>query len=448
MAKITVRGDVDPRAIEQLTRCAEYGDAPLAAACADAHVGYSLCVGGVVGYRDYVSPSGVGYDIGCGNMAVRTNLRREDIGPTAPIMDEIVRRVDFGMGTRPGNEADHPVLEQIAKADFVPQRGLAQLARDQLGTVGSGNHYVDLFEDENRWVWIGVHFGSRGFGHKTASGFLAMAKGRDFSEKTGDGEMDAPPTLFHIKSDIGESYIAAMKLAGAYAYAGREVVVQRVLEILGAETQQTVHNHHNFAWLEDHVVDGEHAELWVVRKGATPAFPGQQGFVGATMGEPSVILQGARTTGASTIELAQQVTLQQNLMFSTVHGAGRLMSRNEAAGKWKKVWQCGDRDCKNIIPTGSSNETPAKGSCAEHPNARPQKVRMRMGGRVDWAANLNDLHAKGIELRGAAADEGPLAYKRLGDVLRHQGDTVRILHTLYPIGVAMASSDIHDLYKD
>ena len=112
------------------------------------------------------------------------------------------------------------------------------LAAKQLGTVGAGNHYVDLFEDEDGWVWIGVHFGSRGFGHKTASGFLALAQGLPFEGHAKEGEMDSPPVLFDIDSELGQSYIAAMSLAGEYAYAGRDTVVAKVLEILGAEATE------------------------------------------------------------------------------------------------------------------------------------------------------------------------------------------------------------------
>ena len=92
---------------------------------------------------------------------------------------------------------------------------MIQLAENQLGTVGSGNHYVNLMEDERGLVWVGVHFGSRGFGHKTASGFLALAEGKRFDERAHEGEMDSPPVLFEVGSELGESYISAMQLAGA-----------------------------------------------------------------------------------------------------------------------------------------------------------------------------------------------------------------------------------------
>ena len=396
-------GPIDERAYAQLVRCAETGDAPYAVLCADHHVGYSQPIGGAIAYRDYISPSGVGYDIGCGNKAVLTNIMADDVDVPA-VMDEIVKRISFGMGRVNDERVDHPVLDAIADADFVPQRKLVDLARNQLGTVGSGNHYVDLFRDEQRRLWVGVHFGSRGFGHKTASGFIAMAKGFDFGDKASEGEMDSPPLLFEVKSALGQAYIQAMMLAGYYAHAGRDLVVDKVLEILGATSQYEVHNHHNYAWHEEHY--GE--KLWVVRKGCTPAFPGQQGFVGATMGDVSVILEGVDSEASAAS------------LYSTVHGAGRVMSRTQAAGRTKRK--------KN--PDGSYSHTVVK------------------VGLVDWEAVTDRLEREGVELRGGGADEAPEAYKRLDEVLGYHRGTINVLHWLRPIGVAMAGREVFDAYKD
>ena len=169
-------------------------------------------------------------------------------------MGEIARRISFGVGVPAQERVDHPVLDRIRTADFAPQRKLAQLAGSPLGTVGSGNHYVNLMADEDGRVWVGVHFGSRGFGHKTASGFLALAQGLPFDGRAHEGEMDSPPVLFEVGSELGASYIAAMQLAGEYAYAGRDVVVDKVLEILGARAEHEVHNHHNFCLAADQKV--------------------------------------------------------------------------------------------------------------------------------------------------------------------------------------------------
>ena len=432
MSTIKTFGPVDERSLAQLERCMEAGDAEYGVLCADHHPGYSQPIGGGVAYEGYVSPSGVGYDIGCGNKAARTDLTRADLealGGVERIMREITRRISFGMGVPAAERVDHPVLDRIRRADFGPQRKLAQLAESQLGTVGSGNHYVDLMEDEEGRVWVGVHFGSRGFGHKTASGFLALAQGLPFGGRASEGEMDSPPVLFEVDSELGEAYVSAMELAGEYAYAGRDVVVDKVLDILGAEAVDEVHNHHNFAWREEHFG----RTYWVIRKGCTPARPGQEGFVGGSMGDESVILEGVAGEEA------------EASLFSTVHGAGRAMSRSQAAGRVRrrKRWACLDRDCDRVL------ETPD--GCPDHPGARLHKVWVEeqvKPGRVDWPAVQARLREEGIVLLGGGADEAPEAYKRLPDVLAAHAGSVRVKHRLRPLGVAMAGRDVHDPYKD
>ena len=432
MSTIKTFGSVDERSLEQLERCMEAGDAEFAVLCADHHPGYSQPIGGGIAYEGYVSPSGVGYDIGCGNKAARTELTRADLealGGVESIMREITRRISFGMGVPAQERVDHPVLGMIRNAGFAPQRKLAQLAESQLGTVGSGNHYVNLMEDEQGRIWVGVHFGSRGFGHKTASGFLALAEGKSFDERAIEGEMDSPPVLFEVGSELGEAYVAAMQLAGEYAHAGRDVVVDKVLEILGAEVVHEVHNHHNYAWREEHFG----RTYWVIRKGCTPARPGQEGFVGGSMGDESVILEG--------VESAEN----EQALFSTVHGAGRVMSRSQAAGRVRrrKRWMCRNRDCVRVFD--------AQAVCPDHPEAGVKKVWIQeqlKPGRVDWPAVQARLREQGIVLFGGGADEAPEVYKRLPDVLAAHGETIRVKHTLRPLGVAMAGRDVHDPYKD
>lgn len=389
-------GPVDQRALEQLQRCAKEAD--YAVLCADHHPGYSQPIGGAVAYEHFISPSGVGYDIGCGNKAVLTDAMAADVD-VKRVMDDIARLIGFGVGRPNPDPVDHPVLEKINSAEFRAQRRMIQMASNQLGTVGSGNHYVDLFADEKGRLWIGVHFGSRGFGHRTATGFLNLARNRAFDDKGQEGGMDAEPTLLDTREQLGQDYIEAMKLAGEYAYAGRDMVVLKVLEILGAKSLMEVHNHHNFAWQEEHFG----RKLWVIRKGCTPAFPGQKGFVGATMGDTSVILEGVDSTES------------KDALYSTVHGAGRVMSRTQAAGKMRWV------------------------------HGRPQRVST---GVVDWPAVQLKMMDKGIELRGGGADEAPEVYKKLDEVLVHQGKTIKVLNRLKPIGVAMAGIDEYDPYKD
>lgn len=393
---------IDPNAIKQIENCIN-SEEDLAVLTADAHKGYSMPIGGCIAYKNYISPSGVGYDIACGNMAVKTDIMASDVN-IPKIMDEIFKRISFGMG-RPNNEPiDHPIFDKIKNANFTPQRKFLQLAKNQLGTVGGGNHYVDIFRDDVGFLWIGVHFGSRGFGHKTATGFIALSQGKSFENKASEGNMDSKPILFDINSELGQSYIEAMNLAGEFAYAGRETVVNKVLEIIGGKSTFEVHNHHNFSWLETHFGN----KYWVVRKGCTPAFPGQKGFIGANMADASVIVEGIESETSKTG------------LYSTVHGAGRIMSRTEAVGKKKWIKNKDGKKVPTIIAKG----------------------------KVDFDAIKAQMKRFNIELRGAGADECPEVYKNLEEVLKYQGDTIRVLHKLYPLGVAMAGENENDPYKD
>lgn len=398
---------IDEKCIRQLENCLL--EDSVGVLTPDAHYGYGHPIGGAVAYKNHISLSGVGFDIGCGNKAVKTSIKVADWGEKfsqefPKIMDEIMKRISFGMGRHNNEKIKHPIFEEINKAKFRPQAKLIQLAKDQLGTVGGGNHFVDLFEDEEGFLWIGVHFGSRGFGHKTATGFIAMSQGKEFGDKASEGSMDAPPILFDVDSQIGQDYIAAMELAGKYAYAGRDVVVDKVLEILGnPEVLDSIHNHHNFAWRENHFGH----DYWVVRKGCTPAFPGQKGFIGANMLDNSVIIEGKVSD------------LSRQALFSTVHGAGRIMSRNEAAGKKKWI----------------ADETGRK---------RPQIVAK---GKVDFDEVRATMKAHKVHLRGAGADEAPQCYKKLTEVLGYMAQNQEVIHTLRPIGVCMAG-DEYDPYKD
>lgn len=395
---VRVWGNPDERTLAQIRTCKRAGDAVAAALMADAHVGYSMPIGGVVAYPGYVSPSGVGFDIACGILAVQTPLVKTDIAADlGRILDEIATRISFGLGRVNPDPIDHELFDDPLWRE---DKNIAQLkdrAYHQLGTVGSGNHFVDLLVDlaDDR-VWVAAHFGSRGFGHAVASGFINLAKGRPFADPLPRESMDAPPVLLRADSPLGESYIQAMQLAGRYAYAGREYVVGQVLAILGTTATKTVHNHHNFAWLERH--GGE--QVWVVRKGATPAFPGQEGFVGGSMGDIAAVVAG--------------IDSEENRLAlrSTVHGAGRILSRSAAKGKVTK---------RGVVK-------------------RPPQVTTEM-----MHARLRQL---GVQLRGGDVDEAPQVYRPLRQVLKaHQG-SIEIRHLLQPIGVVMAGKDVFDPYKD
>src|SRR5699024_303873 len=192
-------------------------------------------------------------------------------------------------------------------------------------------------------------------------------------------------TLFDINSDLGQMYFEAMTLAGTYAYAGRDYVMDTVLNILGAQSTLEVYNNHNYAWKEIH----NSKEYIVVRKGATPAHPGQLGFVGGSMGDMSVILRGVDSEKS------------KEAFYSTVHGAGRVMSRTKAAGRmnWKK--------------------------------------RTRTGGAIAPEKMHEAVREYGVELRGGGAEESPFVYRKLQDVLDAHEGTIEVLHELKPVGVVM-----------
>jgi len=392
---IPVWGDPLPEAVAQMKEAMKY-DAVYGALMADHHIGYSVPVGGVIAYERQICVNGVGFDIGCGNKAVLVDCPAEELkGNIYRTMNEIQKHISFGVGRWNNEEVEHELFSDPVWNEIPLLSSLRDKAISQLGTVGSGNHYVDLFVDEQQRVWIGVHFGSRGLGHSIATHFIKAGGGKD--------GIHAKPVIFSEDSDLGQQYIKCMELAGRYAYAGRDWVCSRVSAILRGNILDEVHNHHNFAWRENHFGKA----LWVVRKGATPAFPRQRGFVGGSMGDISVILEGVGG------EEGNGHGLQSASLYSTVHGAGRAMGRVQAKGK----------TCRR---TG----------------------KQLTEGLVKREAHDAWMRGANVELRGGGLDESPYAYKRIGDVLQAHSETVKILHTLTPIGVAMADERDFDPYKD
>lgn len=376
-APLAIFGEHEANTIAQMKNCMRVGDVVGGVICADGHLGYAQPVGGVIAYEKQISISGVGFDIGCGNMAVRLDVPYGEIRERVnDILTEISSVISFGVGRTNDERVEHELFDDDAAWDASGMRDYRQKARSQLGTVGSGNHYVDLMRDESDMVWIGVHFGSRGLGHTSATRYLKMAGGKD--------GMNVPPAVVTEQSEIGARYIAAMELAGRYAYAGREWVVERVRAIVGGSVLDSVHNHHNYAWREQH--NGK--DVWVVRKGATPAFPGQRGFVGGSMGDDAVIVEGVESASAA------------SAFYSTIHGAGRLFGRMEAKRRFTRA-------------------------------------------QMDaW------LQERGVTLHGADLDESPMAYRRLPDVLVHHAESIKVVHTLRPFAVVMAGEGSFDPWKD
>jgi tRNA-splicing ligase RtcB len=451
---LKIFGRHDDNTLKQLQDVANRAEA--VALMADGHLGYVMPIGGVAAYQNKVSPVGVGFDIACGNAALLTDLTLEgltdgrlgaeslQVNPysvmTNPrlneLADEIANSISFGIGRK--NTADdapvdnllfnHPAWGAVPndkhKGWFRDE--LREKARRQLGTVGSGNHYVDVFSDTAGRIWVGVHFGSRGLGHTIASSYLAISQGGNWGDRAKEVEI-----LLDLSTPMGDEYWQLMELAGQYAYAGREWVARKVTQILGGTELDLVHNHHNFAWKETHTIpagqdehgnffDYEEREVVVIRKGATPAFPGQRGFVGGSMGDDSVILQGVNLTPQFD-KLPEIRSAQRLALYSTVHGAGRVMSRTQAAGK---------RD------------------------RRTGQLKMDKDGKVINAGLISPqmmsrwLREKGVVLRGGGQDEAPQAYRRLTDVLQSQEPTIEVLETLSPLIVCMAGANEIDPYKD
>jgi tRNA-splicing ligase RtcB len=233
MAEPVIFGAHEAQTLAQLRDVASRAER--VALMADGHLGYVMPIGGVAAYRRQVSVVGVGFDIACGNAAIRTNRRAQDFARAEleALADEIQHVISFGMGrTNRADDAptDHPLFADPAWS-AVPgkhENGLKAKARSQLGTVGGGNHYVDVFADETGDLWVGVHFGSRGLGHTVASGFLALSQGKRWGERVPERE-----ALLSLDQPLGHDYWQLMTLAGAYAYAGREWVARKVVSILG-----------------------------------------------------------------------------------------------------------------------------------------------------------------------------------------------------------------------
>lgn len=380
-APLKIFGDHDEATVMQMRNCMSVGNVVAGVLCADGHVGYAQSVGGVIAYHKQISISGVGLDIGCGNMAVRLDTRYDDVKDrVGTLLGDIVRNISFGIGRVNKTRVEHEVFDDTEAWRKAGIEEYRQKAASQLGTVGGGNHYVDLFCDEEGWVWAGDHLGSRGTGNTTARLYLKKAGGTD--------GIYVLPSVVDEDSELGIRYIAAMQLAGRLSYAGREDIIGNVCKFIGGTVTDVVHNHHNYAWKEKHTINGIEHELWVVRKGATPCRPGQRGFIGGSMGDDAVIIEGIDSEEA------------RASLYSTVHGAGRIMSRTQAIRTFTRV----EMDA--------------------------------------W------LKKKEVMVSGGDLDESPMAYRRLPDVLDHHAGTIKVLHTLRPFAVAMAGAKEFDPWKD
>ena len=390
-------------------------------------------------YRNQVSVAGVGFDIACGNAAVRTDLRLGELvggpggraggavgpggpasgatGPAGPpggaigpagrrdgelrrrladIADELQHALSFGVGgVNRSRDAprDHPLFEDPAW-DAVPAQHRGKLrnkARAQLGTVGSGNHYVDVFADERNRIWVGVHFGSRGFGHTVASSFLAIGQGARWGQR-----VPAAEVIFDLDAPAGPRLLGADEAGGAIRLRGAGVGGAE-----GGGDRRRARGRTRSQPPQLRVGGGAlRAHLRGGPQGGDAGVPGTEGFRGRVNGRRRGDPGGA---GAATAD-PDTAALQARALYSTVHGAGRVMSRTAAAGQ---------------------SGTAARGRCLKRGKGEPRDDAAVGGGAGGGAA-------------GWGVDESPHVYRRLTDMLAAQGDTVKVLHTLRPLVVVMA----------
>ncbi|MEX0658211.1 MAG: RtcB family protein [Egibacteraceae bacterium] len=340
----------------------------------DAHLGMGCAVGSVIPTREAIIPAAVGVDIGCGVIATRTSLSAEDLPDSLdPLLDRWAATIPAGLGYW---HAD----EDPAWRAFVARHGLPESvhadarlrtkAPRQFGTLGSGNHFLELCTDEAETVWLMLHSGSRGPGNTLALRHIAAAKGvmRRMAVALPD------PELAYVAQGTPEfdAYIADLLWAQAYAFGNRERMMQVALDALATATGRdpdlavrTINNHHNYARRERHCL----TELWITRKGAISARDGELGVIPGSMGTGSFVVRGLGNPQA---------------YLSAAHGAGRAMSRRQA----RRTFDVDD-------------------------------LERAMAGRT-W-------------LREAAAqliDEIPGAYKDLDTVMADQTDLVEVVHRL------------------
>lgn len=352
----------------------------------DGHVGFGMPIGGVLACTDALLPNAVGVDIGCGMIAVRTSwaaerLTREDL---RGILDRVKRRIPLGEGHAHGSPQRWERLDAFtAKRPWRDDRTW-DLAFRNLGTLGGGNHFIELQAGDDGRLWLMIHSGSRNLGLKIAQAYHRAAQ--DLNRRM-RAELPSPDLAFlPDDSGPGREYLEDMQLALDYALENRRrMMVQfrgAAADVLhGVEFDDEINIHHNYAARERHFG----REVWVHRKGATRARPGERGIIPGSMGTPSFIVCGRGNPES---------------FQSCAHGAGRTMGRSEACRVLDRA-AC-DRAMQGIVFDG---------------------WRPLAGGRDRSARGRYDL------------EEAPAAYKDIEQVMRAQQDLVEPVVRLRPLGV-------------
>ncbi|MEO3861543.1 RtcB family protein [Acrocarpospora sp. B8E8] len=365
--------DLDPGAITQAARAARMSFvAGHVALMPDAHVGIGATVGSVIPTEGAIIPSAVGVDIGCGMIATRTSLTAEDLPHSLDaLMPLVEKRIPAGVGKGHEDSAIDRALDAVGRPHTELTAKQAHTVSVQFGTLGSGNHFVEVCLDERNRVWTVLHSGSRGIGNQLATKHIVDAK--SMMERQAIALED--PAMAYLVQGTPEftAYIEDMLWAQAYAMASRarmNVVLNNALFsiVKKGEMVETINCHHNFAQREKHFG----TDLWITRKGAIKADRGDDGVIPGSMGTQSYIVRGLGNPESYN---------------SCSHGAGRRMSRGQARREL---------------------------------TARSLKEAMR--GRT-WNASR----------AAALVDEHPKAYKSIDRVMADQRDLVEIRHTLHQV---------------
>lgn len=361
--------EIDPTAMQQARNLANL---PFSyrwvAIMPDAHAGYGMPIGGVLATDGIIIPNAVGVDIGCGMAAVRTDLTRINTTDLKEIMAIIREGVPVGF-------KHHSIPQPWSGFDRAPDIRIVQeelfSARHQLGTLGGGNHFIEIQQGDDGFIWLMIHSGSRNFGLKAASEYHHLAKSLCAKDKFSLPDPDL--AYLGVDSAVGREYLLAMNYCLDFARANRALMVERCMEaisvVTGGKSTKSVNIHHNYAEVEDHFGH----EVLLHRKGATAAFKGQAGIIPGSMGSHSYITEG----------LGNEESFQ-----SSSHGAGRRMGRNEATRKLDL-----------------------------------EKEQQKMKGILHGMRTKRDL------------DEAPGAYKDIDSVMFQQQDLVKIVTRLRPLAV-------------
>ncbi len=369
--------DLEPQSVQQLRNACALPVAVRGALMPDAHLGYGLPIGGVLGTRNAVIPYAVGVDIACRVKLSVLDMPVDSLDTKQEqLKNVLLRETQFGIGTKFDKRREHDVMDRDWSVTVITERNKDK-AWSQLGTSGGGNHFVEygvfsIGDDSlgipaGKYLAILSHSGSRGTGASVCDEYSKRAKAR-LPEMPSELKNLA---WLDLDTEDGQEYWAAMNLMGEYAAANHACIHRHMVSALGARVLLDVENHHNFAWKEVH--DGE--ELIVHRKGATPAGKGVLGIIPGSMATPAYVVRG----------LGHPESLN-----SAAHGVGRVMSRTQAAKTLK------------------------------------------------WKDAHAFLAERGVTLLSAGIDEVPAVYKDIQSVMRAQSDLVEPAAQFQPKLVRMA----------